>query len=80
MLFNAATGEVTTMLVVLHTKFQLVDAKTQKVIYHADDLTFRDEYQISTDVQSFFEEQDPAVERMSRAFASKLVANVLENF
>ena len=80
MLFNATTGEVTTMLVVVHTKVQLVDNKTQKAIYHADDMTFRDEYQISTDVQSFFEEQDPALERMSRAFASKLVANVLENF
>jgi hypothetical protein len=31
-------------------------------------------------VNSFFEEQDPALERMSRAFASKLVSNVVENF
>jgi outer membrane lipopolysaccharide assembly protein LptE/RlpB len=79
-LFNATTGEVTTMLVTLHTKVQLVDNHTQKAVYHQDDMVFRDEYQISTDVQSFFEEQDPALDRMSRAFATKLVSNVLENF
>jgi Lipopolysaccharide-assembly len=79
-LFNATTGEVTTMLVIVHTRVQLVDAKTQKPVYHMDDMTFRDEYQISTDVQSFFQEQDPALERMSKDFASKLVGNVLENF
>jgi hypothetical protein len=31
-------------------------------------------------VNSFFEEQDPALERMSRDLASHLVANVLEGF
>jgi len=79
-LFNTTTGEVTTMLVTVHAKVLLVDNHTQKSVYHADDMVFRDEYQISTDVQSFFEEQDPAVERMSRAFASKLVSNVMESF
>ena len=79
-LFNATTGEVTTMLVTVQTKVQLLDSKTQKLVYHMDDMTFRQEYQISTDVQSFFEEQDPALERMSRDLAAKLVSNVIENF
>lgn len=79
-LFNSTTGEVTAMLVTVHTKVALVDNHTKKAVYHADDMIFRDEYQISTDVQSFFEEQDPALERMSRAFAAKLVSGVMENF
>ena len=79
-LFEATTGEVTTMLVVVHTKVELIDNKTQKPIYKNDDMVFRDEYQISTDVKSFFQEEDPAVERMSRDLASHLVSNVLENF
>jgi len=79
-LFNATTGEVTTMLVTVHAKVQLVDSKTEKPVYHMDDMVFRQEYQISTDVQSFFEEQNPALDRMSREFASKLVSNVIENF
>jgi outer membrane lipopolysaccharide assembly protein LptE/RlpB len=79
-LFNATTGEVTTMLVTVHTKVSLVDNRTLKPVYQNDDMVFRDEYQISTDVNSFFEQQDPALERMSRDLASHLVADVLENF
>jgi outer membrane lipopolysaccharide assembly protein LptE/RlpB len=80
MLFNATTGQVTMMLVTVHTKVQLIGAKAEKPIYENNDMVFRDEYQISSDVQSFFEEQDPALERMSRDFAAQLVSNVLETF
>jgi Lipopolysaccharide-assembly len=80
MLFDATTGQVTTMLVTVHTKVLLVDNQSQKNVYENDDMVFRDEYQISSDVQSFFEEQDPALERMSRDFAAQLVSNVTEKF
>jgi outer membrane lipopolysaccharide assembly protein LptE/RlpB len=79
-LFEATTGEVTTMLVTVHVKIQLVDTKTQKPVYQNDDMVFRNEYQISSDVKSFFEEQDPALDRMSRDLATRLVSDVLENF
>lgn len=79
-LFDATTGQVTAMLVTVRTKVLLVDNHTQKMVYKNDDMVFRDEYQISSDVQSFFEEQDPALERMSRDFAARLVSNVLEKF
>jgi outer membrane lipopolysaccharide assembly protein LptE/RlpB len=80
MLFNATTGQVTTMLVTVHTKVQLIGTKDEKTVYENNDMVYRDEYQISSDVQSFFEEQDPALERMSRDFAAQLVSNVLETF
>ncbi len=79
-LFDASTGRVTTMLVTVHASAQLVDRQSQKVIYQNKDFVFREEYQISTEVTSFFEEQDPALERMSRDFAAGLVSNLLENF
>jgi len=79
-LFEATTGQVTTMLVAVHTKVRLVDNRTEKSVYKNDDMVFRDEYQIPTDVTTFFEEQSPALDRMSRDFASHLVADVLENF
>lgn len=80
MLFDTTTGEVTMMLVVVQTKVDLLDNKSQKPIYQANDMVFRQEYQISTDVRSFFQEEDPALGRMARDFASKLVANVMEGF
>jgi outer membrane lipopolysaccharide assembly protein LptE/RlpB len=79
-LFDAASGRVTSMLVTVHAGTRLVERESQKVIYQNKDLVFREEYQISTDVASFFEEQDPALERMSRDFAADLVSNLLENF
>jgi hypothetical protein len=79
-IFNSTTGEVETMLVTIHVRVLLVDKLTAKPVYKNDDMVFRDEYQISSDVQSFFDEQSPALGRMARDFASKLVANVVENF
>ena len=79
-LFNATTGEVTTMLVTVHTKIELLDNKSEKPVYENEDLVFRNEYQISSDVNTFFEEQDPALERMARDLASHIVSNVLEGF
>lgn len=79
-IFNSTTGEVETMVVTIHTKVLLVDNRTSKKVYKNDDMVFRDEYQISSDVQSFFDEQSPALGRMARDFASKLVSNVVENF
>jgi outer membrane lipopolysaccharide assembly protein LptE/RlpB len=79
-LFNGTTGEVTTMLVTMTVKVQLVDSQTQKVVFKNDSMLFRNQYQISSDVKSFFEEQDPALERMSRDFAAQIVANITENF
>jgi len=79
-LFEATTGEVTTMLVTVHTKVRLVDNRSEKPVYTNDDMVFRDEYQIPADVTTFFNEQGPALDRMSRDFASRLVADVLENF
>jgi outer membrane lipopolysaccharide assembly protein LptE/RlpB len=79
-LFNATTGEVTTMLVTVHMKVSLVDNKSEKLVYHNDDMVFRQEYQISTDVNTFFEQQDPALERMARDLASHIVSDVLEGF
>ena len=79
-LFNADTGQVTAMLVTVHVKVRLVDNSTQKSLYENDDMIFRNEYQIPPDVNGFFQEENPALARMSRDFASDLVANVLEGF
>jgi hypothetical protein len=41
---------------------------------------FRNQYEISTDVKSFFEEQDPALDRLAQDFAARLVAVMTENY
>ena len=79
-LFDANTGQVTTMLITVHAKVQLMGREDEKPVFKNDDLVFREEYQISGDVRSFFEEQNPALDRMSRDFAARVVGDVVEGF
>lgn len=80
LLYDTATGRATTMLVTMHCEVFLEETATKRVLYHNADFLFRNEYEISTDVKSFFEEQDPAVERMARDFAARLVAAITESY
>lgn len=79
-LFDAATGRATTMLITLRCEVTLEERDTQKILYRNDNFLFRDEYEISTDLKSFFEERDPALDRMARTFAARLVAAIVEGF
>jgi outer membrane lipopolysaccharide assembly protein LptE/RlpB len=79
-LFDTATGRATALLVTVRLKVQLEEKDTKNVLYRNDNFVFREQYEISTDVNSFFEEQDPALDRLARDFASRLVAAILENF
>jgi outer membrane lipopolysaccharide assembly protein LptE/RlpB len=77
---NTTTARATTMLVSMRLKVWLEERGTKAVLYRNDNFLFREPYEISTDAAAFFDEQGPALERMARAFASQLVADVLENF
>jgi hypothetical protein len=80
LLFDTATGRATTMLVTVKCEVTLTERGTDKVLFHSENFLFRNEYEISTDVKSFFEEQDPALDRLAQDFAKKLVAAVIENY
>src|SRR5690348_16380286 len=80
LLFDTATGRATTMLVTMKCEVTFEERETGKTLYHTDNFLFRNQYEISTDVKSFFEEQDPALDRLAQDFAARLVAAVTENF
>ena len=70
LLFDTATGRATTMLVTVKCEITFTESATQKVLYHTDNFIFRNQYEISTDLKSFFEEQDPALDRLYRELNS----------
>jgi outer membrane lipopolysaccharide assembly protein LptE/RlpB len=78
--FDPETGRATTILVTVTMKVRLQQRSTGNVLYRNDNFVFREPYEISTDVPSFFEEDGPALDRMARDFAAQLVSDVLENF
>ena len=80
LLFDTVTGRATTMLVTVKCEVSVEEQESGKVLYHTDNFIFRNQYEISTDVKSFFEEQDPALDRLAQDFAKRLVAAVTENY
>lgn len=82
---GAQTAQATTMLITMKCEVTFTDRLSQKVLYHTDNFVFRNQYELSSattsqDVKSFFQEGDPAVDRMARDFASRLVTAVMENY
>lgn len=56
------------------------DLKNNKVLYDNQNFIFRDSFEFSSDPRSFFNEEDPAVERMARAFAESVVSTIINGF
>ena len=77
---EASTTRATTMLVTMKCDVTLTESPSERILYHNENFVFRNQYEISADVKSFFEEQDPALDRMAQDFAKRLVAAVRENF
>lgn len=77
--YDSQTGRAATGLVTVIARVTLT-ARDGRVLYSNPNYVFRDQYQISNELASFFEEQGPALERMQRDFARTLVSNILEAF
>jgi hypothetical protein len=78
--FDQSTGRATTVLVTVTMQARLEDRQTGNVLYRNDNFVFREPYEISTDVPSFFEESGPAMDRVARDFAQRLVAEMRESY
>jgi len=77
---TTSTARATTMLVSVHMRVWLEEKETKKILFRNDNFLFREPYEISTDPSTFFDEQGPALDRMAKDFASRLVADIVENF
>ena len=77
--YDSATGRTASAIIVVNMKVSLVDSHG-KILFENPSYSFHDQYQISRDLASFFEEESPAVDRLSQDFARTLVSNILEAF
>jgi outer membrane lipopolysaccharide assembly protein LptE/RlpB len=77
--YNTSTGQAATVLVVVSMRVSLTD-RQGKVLYQNPAYVFREQYEVSQDLASFFEEDSPAFRRLSQDFARTLVSNILEGF
>ncbi len=77
--YDSKSGRASTELVTVKMHITLTD-RQGKVLFENPEYTFREEYQVSGQLSSFFEEESPALDRLARSFARSLVSNVLEGF
>ena len=77
--YDSKTGRAASMLVTVSMQVTLTD-RDGKVLFQNPSYLFHEQYELSRDLSSFFEEDSPAVDRLSRDFARTLVANILEAY
>jgi outer membrane lipopolysaccharide assembly protein LptE/RlpB len=76
---DSATGRAASALIAVSIKVSLSD-RNGKVLYENPSYVFREQYEVSQDLASFFEEDSPAFRRLSQDFARTLVSDILEGF
>src|SRR5262249_10274168 len=79
-LFDSSSGCTWEVLPTVSLRFQLVDNKDGRTIFEANDWPYREPYQISQDPATYFGENQPALERLSREVAASLVSALMEGF
>jgi outer membrane lipopolysaccharide assembly protein LptE/RlpB len=77
--YDSQTGRAASALITVSLQVTLTD-RQGKVLFQNPSYLFHEEYELSRDLSSFFEEDSPAVDRLSRDFARTLVANILEAY
>jgi outer membrane lipopolysaccharide assembly protein LptE/RlpB len=77
--YNASTQQSSSFLVTMVIAVTLKD-RDGRVLYRNDDYIFRQQYESTTVLPTFLQEDAAALQRLSRDFARQLVADVVEGF
>lgn len=77
--YNASTQESSSFLITIVASVTL-NGRDGKVLYENKNYVFRQQYQSTTDLPTFLQENPAGLARLSRDFARALVADVLEGF
>lgn len=77
--YNTSTQQSSSFLITVVVSVKLTD-RDGKILYENKNYVFRQQYQSTTNLPTFLQENPAAVERLSREFARQLVADLLEGF
>jgi hypothetical protein len=78
--FDPTSGKATSIQVVVSATFNLIERTTGRVLFSRVNFIARQNYEIPVDPHQFFDERDPAFDRLSRDVAHDIVSAILENF
>jgi outer membrane lipopolysaccharide assembly protein LptE/RlpB len=74
------TTSVTSSFLITINVNVLVTDRDHRILYQHTNYVFHEQFETTTDLASFVEEDSPAVQRLSRDFAQTLVSDILESF
>ena len=77
--YNSQTGQSASFLVTV-TAMVHVNDRNGRLLYENNHYTFRQQYETTTDLTTFIQEDPAAVSRLSHDFAQSLVGDMLESF
>jgi len=77
--YNSTTGQSSSYLVTITASVQVND-RQGRLLYENKNYIFRQQYETTTDLTTFIQEDPAAVARLSRDFAQSLVSDMLESF
>jgi outer membrane lipopolysaccharide assembly protein LptE/RlpB len=75
--YNAATQQSSSFLITVVLSVTLT-ARDGQVLYQNNNYMYREQFQSTTDLPTFIQEDPAAIQRLSHEFARQLVADVLE--
>jgi len=75
--YNAATQQSSSFVITIVASVTLT-AHDGRVLYENKNYVYREQYQSTTDLPTFIQEDPAAIQRLSREFARQLVADILE--
>jgi lipopolysaccharide assembly LptE-like protein len=77
--YNVTSGQSSSYMITLTASVSLTD-REGRVLYRHDGYTFHQQYEATSDLSTFVQEDSPAMGRLSRDFAQSLVSDMLESF
>jgi hypothetical protein len=79
-LLDPRTARASSVQAIVMLQIYLRDRVTGAVLFSRPNMEFRQNYELSVDPRVYFDESDPAMDRLSRDVARSVVSAVLANF
>jgi hypothetical protein len=79
-LLDPSTARASSVQAIVLLQINLRDRATGAVLFSRPNMEFRQNYELSVDPKAYFDESDPAVDRLSRDVARSVVGAILANF
>ena len=73
------TSVTSSYLITVNVNVVIID-RENRVLYRHNNYVFHEQFETTTDLTSFIQEDSPAAQRLSRDFAQALVSDILESF